>query len=123
MTELPFVSEYSEDRLNAILHNFPSIKQIATEKREDFSGDFPRHTRYFSNGDRPLVALVKLGGYARLVCDDRVFDIDNNNFVLFDDGVSHGWNFKQADLEIYYYRFADESRPLKQGDYCLDNYF
>ncbi len=126
MIERPIVIEFKSENLINILNRFQKIQLIATENRIEFSGEFPIHTRYFSNGDRPLVALVKHSGTARLrygIGNEDVV-IPDQNFVFFDDSVPHAWVFNKCNLEIYYYRLTDNERPAPTtGDYCLDNYF
>lgn len=123
---MPIIMDYKKDILIKILNNFKNIKLISTEKRIKFSGEFSTHTRYFSNGDRPLVALIKQSGAAILrygaISKDIV--IPDHNFVFFDDSVPHSWIFNKCDLDIHYYSVTDNDKPAPTtGDYCLDNYF
>ncbi len=124
--ERPIVHEFKSENVTTILNRFQKIQLIATENRTEFSGEFPIHTRYFSNGDRPLVALIKQSGTARLrygIGNEDIV-IPDQNFVFFDDSVPHAWVFNKCNLEIYYYRLTDNERPgPTTGDYCLDNYF
>ena len=124
--ERPIVLKFQKENLTNILKRFQNIQLITSEKRSEFSGEFPIHTRYFSNGDRPLVALVKHSGTARLRYGIEAEDIviPDQNFVFFDDSVPHSWVFNKCNLEIYYYRLTDTEHPAPTtGDYCLDNYF
>lgn len=126
MIERPIVNEFKKENLNNILSRFQTIELIATEDRAEFSGEFPIHTRYFSNGDRPLVALVKRSGTAilRYGTGNEEIVIPDQHFVFFDDSVPHAWVFNKCNLEIYYYRLTDnEDLAPTTGDYCLDNYF
>lgn len=126
MIDYPIVVEFKSENLTSILNRFQKIQLITTEKRIDFSGEFPTHTRYFSNGDRPLVALVKQSGTAKLWYGTGTEEvvIPDHNFVFFDDSVPHAWVFKKCDLNIYYYRLTDNEKPASTtGDYCLDDYF
>ncbi len=126
MIERPIVTEFKSENLINILKPFQKIQLIATEDRIEFSGEFPIHTRYFSNGDRPLVALVKHSGTARLRygIENEDVVIPDQHFVFFDDSVPHAWVFNKCNLKIYYYRLTDNERPAPtSGDYCLDNYF
>lgn len=124
MIETPIVIEFREENLTSILNRFQDIRLITTESRIDFSGEFPIHTRYFSNGDRPLVALIKQSGAAKLRYGKQDVVIPDNNVVFFDDSMPHGWVFNKCDLDIYYYRLSDKNDPAPTtGDYCLDNYF
>lgn len=124
MIRLPIISKYTISKLNAVIEHFSAIEPISMETRERFSGDFPVDTRYFSNGDHPLVALVKLSGDAKLRYDNEDFDIANGEFVFFNDSVPHSWYFNLANLEIFYYRYVNVDDPAPAfGDYCLDHYF
>ncbi len=124
MIEQPIVMEFNSENLLNILTRFQNIQLLTTENRVGFSGEFPIHTRYFSNGNRPLVALLKQSGSAKLHYRNEAIEIPDQNFVFFDDSVPHGWFFNNCNLEIYYYRQTDNERPAPTtGDYCLDNYF
>ncbi|MCE5294453.1 MAG: hypothetical protein LLF94_07565 [Chlamydiales bacterium] len=126
MTEYPIISEFTSENLSSTLNRFQNIQLITTENRNDFSGEFPTHTRYFTNGDRPLVALVKESGMAKLWYGNKREEvvIPDHNFVFFDDSVPHSWHFKKCNLIIYYYRLIDDANPASTtGNYCLDNYF
>lgn len=126
MIEYPISLEFTGENLKKILSHFQKIQLITTENRIEFSGEFPVHTRYFSNGDRPLVALVKHSGTAtlRYGIENEAVVIPDQNFVFFDDSVPHAWVFNNCNLEIYYYRLSDTERPAPTtGDYCLDTYF
>lgn len=126
MIEYPIITEFTTENLTNILNRFQKIQFITTEKRTLFSGDFPSHTRYFTNGDRPLVALVKESGIAKLwyeTCNSELV-LPDHTLVFFDDSVPHGWHFKKCTLNIYYYRLTDDEKPAPTtGDYCLDTYF
>lgn len=121
----PIIVEFNSENLKNILGHLQNIRLITTEKRMDFSGKFPTHTRYFSNGDRPLVALIKLSGTAKLrYGENEDVIIPDKHFVFFDDSIPHSWVFDKCNLEIYYYRQTDnENRASTTGDYCLDDYF
>ena len=124
--EFPIVTEFKYERLTSIINQFQVIKLIATENRIEFSGEFSTHTRYFSNGDRPLVALIKQSGVAilRYGVIKKEIMIPDHSLVFFDDSVSHAWVFNKCNLEIYYYAVTDNENPASTtGDYCLDNYF
>lgn len=122
MMQLPKIAVFTTTNLDEMLNNFPSVQYLASEKRENFSGDFPLHTRYFSNGDRPLVALVNVRGDVRLNYNNNEFIIPEGAFVFFDDSVSHSWIFKNADVEIFFYRHTNTDAPAPcEGDYCLDS--
>ena len=124
--ERPILSEFKSENMIDTLNRFANIQLITKETRTEFSGEFPMHTRYFSNGDRPLVALVKHSGIAKLRYGSGNEDIviPDQYFVFFDDSVPHGWVFNKCNLEIYYYRLTDTANPVPStGDYCLDNYF
>jgi len=126
MIERPIVIEFKSENLTKILNQFQKIRLITTENRIDFSGEFPTHTRYFSNGDRPLVALIKQNGIARLLYGkgNEEILIPDRNFVFFDDSIPHAWVFNKCNLSIYYYRLTDNEKPgPTTGDYCLDDYF
>lgn len=126
LIEQPIVVEFKSDNLLNILNRFQKIQFIASENRTGFSGEFPIHTRYFTNGDRPLVALVKQSGTAKLRYGTGNEDIvlPDQHFVFFDDSTPHAWVFNNCNLEIYYYRLPDNERPAPTtGDYCLDTYF
>ncbi len=126
MIEYPIVMEFKSENLTTILNHFQKIQLLATENRNEFSGEFPTHTRYFSSGDRPLVALVKESGFAKLWYGVKSAEqiISDHTLVFFDDSVPHAWYFKKCNLTIYYYRLTDDKQPAPTtGDYCLDNYF
>jgi len=126
MIEYPIVTEFKSENLTNILNRFQNIQLITTEKRIEFSGEFPTHTRYFTNGDRPLVALVKESGIAKLWYGTESTELvfADHTLVFFDDSVPHSWYFKKCNLTIYYYRLTDDEKPAPTtGDYCLDNYF
>lgn len=126
MIERPIITTFTSENLKNTLNAFQKIQLITTENRSEFSGEFPFHTRYFSNGDRPLVALVKHSGTAKLRYGSGNEDtiIPDQHFVFFDDSVPHAWVFNNCNLEIYYYRLTDTERPAPtKGDYCLDTYF
>ena len=126
LVEYPILIEFNSEILTTILNHFQKIKLLATENRSKFSGEFPIHTRYFSNGDRPLVALVKQSGVAilRYGIANKDLVIPDQNLVFFDDSVPHAWVFKNCNIDIYYYRLTDNERPAPTtGDYCLDHYF
>lgn len=126
MIEYPIVMPFKSENLADILNRFQKIRLITTENRTEFSGRFPTHTRYFSNGDRPLVALVKYNGIAKLRygLEAEELVIPDYAFVFFDDSVPHAWTFNVCDLNIYYYRLTDDEKPAPTiGDYCLDDYF
>jgi len=97
---------------------------ITSEERTIFSGDFPLHTRYFSNGDRAVVRLHKLSGEAHYFDSNLKIELPDQGTIIFDDGLPHGWHFKNSHLKIDYYREKNPSTPAsKSGDYCLDHYF
>jgi hypothetical protein len=124
--EYPIVIEFKHESLTSILNRFQNIKLIATENRIKFSGEFSTHTRYFSNGDRPLIALIKQSGVAvlRYGIANKDIVIPDHNLVFFDDSVPHAWVFNKCNLDIYYYSMTDNEKPAPTtGDYCLDNYF
>lgn len=126
MIEYPIVVEFKSENLTSILDRFKKIQLITTENRCDFSGTFPTHTRYFSNGDRPLVALVKQSGAAKLWYGhgSEEFVIPDHSLVFFDDSLPHAWSFNKCNLDIYYYRLTDDEKLAPTtGDYCLDDYF
>lgn len=126
MVEYPIVVPFKSENLTSILHHFQKIRLITTENRIEFSGEFPTHTRYFSNGDRPLVALVKESGSAKLWYGNRNSElvIPDHALVFFDDSVPHAWSFNKCNLNIYYYRLAaDGNLAPTTGEYCLDDFF
>ena len=126
MIEYPIITEFKSENLTSILNRFQKIQLITHENRIEFSGKFPTHTRYFTNGDRPLVALVKESGTAKLWygTESAELVIPDHTLVFFDDSVPHAWYFKKCNLNIYYYRLIDVEKPAPTtGDYCLDNYF
>lgn len=126
MMEHPLVIEFTEENFANILNRFQKIHLITTENRIDFSGEFPTHTRYFSNGDRPLVALIKQNGSAKLRYGKGNEDIiiPDRNLVFFDDSIPHAWVFNKCNLSIFYYRLTDNHKPgPTKGNYCLDDFF
>lgn len=125
MNDLPIFAQFCEKKLHDILNKFSNVMFLTKETRKNFSAEFPRHTRYFSNGDTPLVALVNVRGCA-IFGDDNKHEISlaDGDLVFFDDSKPHSWIFKNSYLEIFYYRLCDKNGgQVKQGDYCLDNYF
>lgn len=126
ISECPIVIECKGENLANILNGFQKIRLIATENRMQFSGEFSTHTRYFSNGDRPLVALIKQSGFAilRYGIGNEDIIIPDQHLVFFDDSVPHAWVFNKCNLTIYYYSLTDQEKPAPTtGDYCLDDYF
>lgn len=124
MIELPVLTEFTDKNLTDLLKHFSGIQQITSENRSNFSGEFPTHTRYFSNGDRPLVALIKYSSKAILQYENKDIKIPDLFFVFFDDSVAHSWVFSICNLDIYYYRYINKEAPVSRTeDYCLDNYF
>ena len=124
MVKFPILNEFTDKSLTDLLKQFSTIQQITTESRSNFSGEFPTHTRYFSNGDIPLVALIKHNGAAILRYENKDIEIPDRFFVFFDDSAAHSWVFRICNLDIYYYRHIDRQTPASRtGDYCLDNYF
>lgn len=125
MKKLPIVAKFNEQELEKILNQFGPMQFQLKEKREDVSGDFPMHTRYFSNGDKPLVALINLSGLATFGYEnDKGANILAGEFIFFDDSLPHSWRFQNCNLEIMYYRFSDpHDAGRTDGDYCLDNFF
>lgn len=124
MVKLPFVAQFSESHLEKILKDFAQVEFLAIENRADFSGEFAMHTRYFSNGDRPLVALKNLSGEALFGYGaDKYVELLAGDFIFFDDSEPHSWVFKNCDLEILFYKLKTEEAGNTSGDYCLDHYF
>ncbi len=126
MVEYPIIVAFNSENLTSILNRFQKIRLITTENRIKFSGEFPTHTRYFTNGDRPLVALVKQNGTAKLWYGNESEElvISDQTLVFFDDSIPHAWAFNKCNLDIYYYRLTDDDNPASTtGDYCLDDYF
>jgi hypothetical protein len=125
MVQLPFIAKFNEPNLEKILKELIPLKFLLKENREDFSGEFPMHTRYFSNGDRPLVALINLSGHAVFGYEvDKYAKLEAGEFIFFDDSEPHCWIFKNCNLEMLFYRLKNpEGAGNTSGDYCLDNYF
>jgi hypothetical protein len=125
MTTLPIIGSFNENTLAEILSAFPGIKRIAEENRQNFVGKFPLHTRYFKNGDIPLVALINIAGKAAVFgMNDASITLRSGDFIFFDDSQPHSWIFEHCTLDIFYYRLPYRNGPkITQGDYCLDNYF
>ena len=124
MINLPILDKFNGKTLEKILKHFPSIKFISKERRENFSADFPMHTRYFSNGDVPLIALVKHAGTAIINYNKQVYDMEDGCVIFFDDSEPHSWQFGNSQLDICYYRCGPmNSRIITTGDYCLDEFF
>lgn len=91
MLEYPIVIPFKTENLTHILNHFQKIRLIMTENRIEFSGEFPSHTRYFTNGDRPLVGLVKQSRTAKFWygADNEELVIPDHALVFFDDSVPH----------------------------------
>jgi|SRR5579871_2531576 len=121
---LPIKASFTEQELEELLEQFPGAVCLGKEVRENFSDQFPAHTRYFSNGDKPLVALVVKSGRAIFGHNRGDIMLDPGDMVFFDDSAQHWWTFDNCDLEIFYYRLPIIDEPSTiSGDYCLDNYF
>jgi len=120
--KLPFIDRFGE-KLDEILNAYPNIQFLSQETREKFSGVFPMHNRYFSNGDKPLVALIKKSGFVELTYLNKKYLLQDGECVLFDDSEKHSWVMKNCDLEIFYYRQTCAINGIKNGDYCLDAFF
>lgn len=124
MMSLPIIEKFSEANLSAVLAHFPQTEFINHETRSQFSATFALHTRYFSNGDKPLVALVKATGHAVLTYDGKDYILKDGQFVFFDDNVPHSWIMRNSELEIFYYRQVGSThQAVRHGDYCLDEFF
>lgn len=95
---------------------------LAEEKRENHTANYPMHNRFFSNGDKPWVILINNKNTMKLTYLDKEHIIQEGELVFFDDNVMHAWEMKDNDITIYYYR-AKTNNPIKQGTYCLDEYF
>ena len=57
--KLPVLTSYSQINLKNFLAQFENIKFITEETCTDFSGEFPQHNRFFTNGYIPVVGLHK----------------------------------------------------------------
>ncbi len=124
MSGLPIITKFNENSLSEILNSFAPATLLSIETRKDFTAKFPSHTRYFSNGDIPLVALINISGNALFGYDNKHFPLDIGDFVFFDDSKPHSWIFEDCNLKIFYYRFSNtKGIRITQGDYCLDSYF
>lgn len=116
------IAQYS---LNAIKDCEQRMNQgvlIAQEKRKEHTANYPLHNRYFSNGDKPWVILINTKNSMKLFYLDQEYIIQENELVLFDDNILHAWEMNNNDMTIFYYR-AQTDIPIKQGSYCLDDYF
>lgn len=123
---LPHVGRYNESLLQAYLgKQYKNLDFLKKEDRINFNGEFPEHNRYFSNGDKPLVALVNLKGTVHLNYENADYPIPEKHFVFFDDNAKHSWIMKNTDLEIFYYRQKcnEVNNPVFVGDYCIDSMF
>jgi hypothetical protein len=124
MLSFPIITSYTDDALKGALCQFPHTCLISKESRQNFNGNFPKHTRYFSNGDKPLVALIKQKGYVKLTYDGQDFILNDNEVVLFDDNVPHSWVMSSCDLTNFYYRQSGIiENAVTTGNYCLDSFF
>ncbi len=124
--DLPHIDHYDEQKYQDFLAQyFSNLPLVFEEKRASFSGAVPLHNRFFSNGDKPLVGLVNCSGMVRLVYQEKTFEITEGDFVFFDDNAIHAWDFKDADVLIFYYRqrAVDLENPICSGDYCIDTLF
>lgn len=121
---LPLMGKFDEHSLEKIINIYPHIIFLLKEQRINFSATFPMHNRYFSNGDKPLVALVKKNGYAKLNYQNKEFILKDGEFVFFDDNEPHSWVMEACDLDIFYYKQTCEIKNMMtKGDYCLDSFF
>ncbi|OPZ24013.1 MAG: hypothetical protein BWZ03_00321 [bacterium ADurb.BinA186] len=124
MDKFPIIMNYNPLQLANVVAQFSRVSLIAQESRRNFTAVFPLHNRYFSNGDKPLVALVKKSGYACLTYAGLDHVLGDEEAVFFDDNVPHSWVMKNCDLEIFYYRQAQGNyTPVCEGNFCLDSYF
>lgn len=124
MIKLPFITSFNKTNFQSCLEKFPDLSLIHHETRQDFSADFPLHNRYFSNGDKPYVALVKTRGHVELIYDNAPHSLVDNEFVFFDDNIRHSWIMRNCDLEIFYYKqVVEQNERIFTGDYCLDDFF
>lgn len=124
MIELPRFCAYSEEGLQNLKTQVQGLIFLERELRDGFAGEFPLHTRYFSNGDRPLVALVKHSGQAVFLSRSGGHSLEDGEMAFFDDSEPHGWSFQNATLEIFFFR--QQEPPIEAattGDYCLDDFF
>lgn len=101
------------------LHEVTLLKE---EFRENHTGDYPLHNRFFSNGDKPWVIVVNLKNPLKLHYDGKDYLIQENELVLLDDNVMHSWVMRNNDLRILFYR-AKSEKPITSGTYCIDDYF
>ncbi len=124
MLEKPWLGVFNEAVLSTLDERYGALQMLGQESRSNFSATFPVHNRYFSNGDKPLVLLVKHKGKVELCYNGENFVLGDKEFVFFDDTIRHSWVMNRCDLDIYYYRksIADHVK-ITTGDYCLDNYF
>lgn len=95
---------------------------LAEEKRKNHTANYPLHNRYFSNGDKPWVILINTKNSMKLTYLDKEYIIEEGELAFFDDNMMHAWEMKNNDMTIYYYR-AKTNTPVRQGTYCLDDYF
>jgi hypothetical protein len=124
MPALPIIAIYNQANLDKCLRSFSYLQKIHQEVRTNFTANFALHNRYFSNGDKPYVVLVKKCGQIELIYNNKPYHLSDGEFVFFDDNVSHSWSMINCDLEIIYYQqVGDFANRVIQGDYCLDDFF
>lgn len=124
MENLPVIAPFNEGNLKKCLSYFSNPIFLFKEERFGTTAEYPNHNRFFSNGDKPYVALINRRGIVTLTYENQVYSIKEGEFVFFDDNVHHSWIMKDCDVEIFYYKqCAPSVLPVKNGDCCLDNFF
>ncbi|MGE3317810.1 MAG: hypothetical protein AB7I18_00830 [Candidatus Berkiella sp.] len=116
------ITQYSPNAIKDCEQRMYQGVLIAQEERKEHTANYPLHNRYFSNGDKPWVILINTRNSMKLFYLDKAYVIQENELVLFDDNILHAWEMNNNDMTIYYYR-AKTDTPIKQGNYCLDDYF
>jgi hypothetical protein len=119
---LIYIDQVSDATLSFCESKMVQATLLGKEARTNHSAQYPLHNRYFSNGDKPWVVLINTKNKMKLIYDGVEHIINENHFVFFDDNVMHAWEMQNNDMTIYYYR-AKAEHPIRQGTYCLDQYF
>lgn len=122
METIIHITESSEAALQECRSKMNQGILVAEEKRKNHTARYPRHNRYFSNGDKPWVILVNTKNIMKFTYNEKQYFIHENELVFFDDNVFHSWEMNNNDMTIYYYR-AKSDVPVREGTYCLDDYF
>ena len=117
-----YITKATQESIQECEQKLTDAKYLKEELRENHTGDYPLHNRFFSNGDKPWVIVVNLKNPLKLHYAGKDYLIQENELVLFDDNVMHSWVMENNDLRILFYRGGSQM-PVTSGTYCIDDYF